>query len=62
MAGNASPTLAILACITIIAILTINIRTARKFNEELEINLEQSQKKIDSEQVHGTWVKLATAT
>ena len=53
MAGYASPTLAILVCITIIVILTINIRTARKFNEQLEMNLEQSQQKIDSEQVQG---------
>ena len=51
MPGSASPTLAILACITIIVILIINIRTARKVNYDLEINLEQSQQKMDSEQV-----------
>ena len=51
MPGSASPTLAILASITIIVILIINIRTARKVNYDLEINLEQSQQKMDSEQV-----------
>ena len=58
MAGSASPTLAILSLITIFVILIVNIRTARKINDDLEINLELSQQKIDTEQVNGFILKL----
>ena len=58
MAGSASPTLAILSLITIFVILIVNIRTARKINDDLEINLELSKQKIDTEQVNGFFLKL----
>ena len=57
MAGSASPTLAILSLITIFVILIVNIRTARKINDDLEINLELSQQKIDTELVNGFILK-----
>ena len=54
----ASPTLAILSLITMIVILIFNIRTARKINDDLEVNLVLSQQKIDTEQVNGLILKL----
>ena len=55
----ASPTLAILSLITMIVILIVNIRTARKINDDLEVNLVLSQQKIETEQVNGFILKLA---
>ena len=54
----ASPTLAILSLITMIVILIVNIRTARKINDDLEVNLVLSQQKIETEQVNGLILKL----
>ena len=54
----ASPTLAILSLITMIVILIVNIRTARKINDDLEVNLVLSQQKIETEQVNGLVLKL----
>ena len=54
----ASTTLSILSLITMIVILIVNIRTARKINDDLEVNLVLSQQKIETEQVNGLILKV----